>query len=89
MWGFLTGLLKFLWPVLVELLPLVVKALAGDKDAKGRARAIQKETEKEIALIRKGKEGEDEISRREAVRLATLEWLFRERRLRLRKPSDQ
>lgn len=86
MWGVLLELLKVLWPVLVQLLPLLVKwLLTNDPTARDRARALQKEVDEETQLILA--RNEDETSKREQIRAAILHQLLLERRLRKAKPA--
>lgn len=76
---------KALWPVVIQLLPLLVKMFGGSATARDRAREIQGEYRKEVELMLE--KDEDELSRREMVRARILRQLLMERRMRRVKPA--
>lgn len=74
--GLLSALVA-LAPVIVEVVPLLLKWLFGDATAMDRARVIQDEVRQE-ALLMDGR-NEDELSRREKTRMAVLDMALRMR----------
>lgn len=84
--GAFLNVLKIIWPILLEVAPLILKAFfTGKKEPIDRAREMQKETllEAEALAERNG----DELSKRAEKRLTYLDFLLRERSLR-KKNSD-